>query len=393
MKKMTLKKGRDYQILKKHQWIFSGAVEQSDKFQNGEILQVYNDQNKLLGHAYANNYSDIIARMVNFSNEDPLTSLKTSIINAINLRKTLFNNDTTNCYRLINGEGDFVPGIIVDRYNDVLVLQSSTHGSDKLKDFVLKTIKGNVNFKIESIYEKSKNSSRNKEHLDSIEQFIEGKKAKTQIIENNIKFEVDILDAQKTGFFLDMREMRRLTGSMSNNLNVLNCFSYTGGFSLYAALNNAKQVDSIDSSESAIKNAKINFELNGLQNGIDNKYKFYSEDVFNFLNRSNLKDYDLIILDPPAFAKKKADFESAKKAYYSLNKLVAEKAKKGTILVTCSCSYYMDIKSFMEAVSSGIADAGKTASITHKHVHAPDHTLSIHQNEFDYLKSLILIIN
>jgi 23S rRNA (cytosine1962-C5)-methyltransferase len=149
----------------------------------------------------------------------------------------------------------------------------------------------------------------------------------------------------------------------------------------------------VDVSESAIKNATINFKANGLQNETGKKYRFYVEDVFSFIQKSDLSIYDLIILDPPAFAKKKSDFENAKKAYYSLNKSVAEKAKNGTIIITCSCSYYMDNKSFTDAVSSGIADAGKTAGIIHKHIHAPDHTLSIHQSEFDYLKSLVLIIN
>lgn len=339
----------------------------------------------MIGHAYFNNNSDIACRMINFNSDNPIKTLKNNINNAISQRESFFDKNT-NCYRLINGEGDFIPGLVLDKYNDILALQSSTCGIDKHKNIIIEELINHFGKDI-SIYEKSNNNSRTKEKLKPNLGFLYGDKTQTTVVENSLKFFVDVTDSQKTGLFLDMREMRNFIAKLSNGKKVLNCFSYTGGFSLYSASNNALNVTSVDVSLNAIETAKINFKLNNFTDS--NKYFFHTEDVFSFIEKSCL-DYNIIILDPPAFAKRRIGLTNAKKAYFRLNKAVLEKVKKPFILLTCSCSYYLSISDFEQILKKALFDTGKTAKVLSKHILASDHPLNFHQKEFDYLKSIVL---
>jgi 23S rRNA (cytosine1962-C5)-methyltransferase len=389
MKKIYLKPGKEIPVKFRHHWIFSGAVKNAhDKISDGDIVAVYSDRNELLGHGYFNNTTTIQIRMLNFSGQDPLESIKENISNAVALRNKVFGDDT-NTYRVINGEGDLIPGLVVDRYNTVLVIQIATVGIEALKPMLVETlIEATKDWGIESIYEKSNMPARGKDGLQNFAGFVWGKEiSSTVVLENNIKFEVDFIKGQKTGLFLDMREMRKLVGEYTKGRTVLNCFSYSGGFSLYAAVGGAKSVTSVDSDDGAIALSKRNFEINDLKV----PHLPIAVDAFKFLNDDPLQ-YDFIILDPPAFAKKKDDIPQAKRGYGQINRLVLSKIPKGSFLLTCSCSYHLDKEEFEQVVKKAASDARRSAKIISKHHLASDHPININHTEVDYLKSILLYV-
>ncbi|KKQ27802.1 MAG: Ribosomal RNA large subunit methyltransferase I [Candidatus Magasanikbacteria bacterium GW2011_GWC2_37_14] len=394
---IVLKPGRDKAIKNKHHWIFSGAVSYISEFSNGEILPVYNSTGELLGHAYCNKNTSILGRMISFGNTDPVKELEKNLESAIAMRKSLFNEKITNCYRLVNSEGDNIPGLIIDKYAGVLVIQSATAGIDLLKpqivEFLVKKLKP------VAIYEKSDLSSRREEGLTMSEGLVYGKEVKNvEVIENGLKFVVDLVNSQKTGFFLDQREMRVWAGELAKNKSVLNCFAYTGGFSLYAVQGGAKQVDTVDISSEAIQRAEENFKLNGFlpppptpSSGMRGQFGFITADIFEFLRAEKL-NYDLIILDPPAFAKKKTDVIKACRGYKDINRLALQKMPAGSILITSSCSYHVDEKLFQTVVFQAAVEANRKVRIIGRHHLAPDHPINIFHPEGEYLKSLVLYI-
>ncbi|MEI6080161.1 MAG: class I SAM-dependent rRNA methyltransferase [bacterium] len=387
-KKVTLKKGREAPVRNRHHWIFSGAIDNIPLYDNGEILAVYSFDGTFLGHAYFNKNTDIAGRMINFDHTHPLEALKANILKAIELRESFFDK-STNCFRLVNGEGDSVPGLIIDKYNDVIVVQVSTLGMELMKSHVIRCLIDFYGNKISCIYEKSNMNSRKKEGINSFEGLLHGKeKTRVEVVENGIKFSVDIIKGQKTGLFLDMREMRKFVMDISKGKKVMNCFCYTGGFSLNAIKGGAEKADSIDISEDAINNAKENFKLNGVDL-VNNK--LIVGDVFDFLRKEQL-NYDLVILDPPAFAKKKSDIENAKKGYYEINMTALSKMPPKSMLLTCSCSYHVDEVTFERVIAKAAKDAKRDIRIISKHRLAADHPINIYHTEFDYLKSLLLYV-
>jgi 23S rRNA (cytosine1962-C5)-methyltransferase len=387
MSRIVLKKGKDKAIKNRHHWIFSGAVAMLPDFTDGAILQVFNDTGELLGSGYFNRKAKILGRMLSFDATDAKLAITTSIDKAIMWRKTLFSDGQTTGYRLINGEGDCLPGLIVDMYDKVLVLQISTLGMDKLKSFIVEHLKNSLN--IESIYEKSNLPSRKEEGLKNEEGLLFGRDvAEVDILENSNKFIVNIKEGQKTGFFLDHREMRNKIQLLSHGKRVLNCFSYTGGFSIYAGHGGATQVDSVDISEKAIEMAKRNVELNNLEKS---RFNFYAEDVFQFIRQHDLS-YDLIILDPPAFAKKQKDVIQACRGYKDINRVTMQRMPKNSLLLTCSCSYHVDENLFQKVLFQAAIEAGRNVKIIGRHVIATDHPLNIFHPESDYLKSFLLYI-
>jgi len=387
-KKTTLKKGREIPVKNHHHWIFSGAIESIPAYENGDILAVYTFEGNLLGHAYFNKTTDIAGRMINFDDSDPVEALKQNILESIQFRENFFDKNT-NCFRLVNGEGDAVPGLVVDKYNDVLVIQISTWGIEKLKQEVLGVLKDFYKDKLSSIYERSDISSRKREGLQNSRGFLFGQeKNRVEVLENGIKFDVDFINGQKTGLFMDMREMRHLVMDISNNKKILNCFCYTGAFSLYALKGNATSVTSVDISKDAVEAVKRHFVLNDFD---PEKNPAIAEDVFDFLRKESL-DYDLVILDPPAFAKKKSDLDNAKKAYYEINKTAFSKMPKHSMLLTCSCSYHLDELTFERIVAKAAKDAGRSIKMASKHRLAPDHPINMYHTELDYLKSMLVYV-
>lgn len=393
MQKVILKKGKEFPILQKHHWIFSGAVERLPQFEDGDILEVYSSSNRFLGLGYFNKKSQIVGRMLTFNKTNPVTAIRSNIVSAIKLREKLFNSNSqkkeTNCFRLINSEGDSIPGLTIDNYNGILVMQISTLGIELLKEEIVHILAEEFNPK--GIYEKSSMPSRKQEGLDNFEGILYNHDAdytNVEVLENGVKFRVNIEKGHKTGFYLDQREMRNLIGSMAKDRKVLNCFSYTGGFSIYAALNGATEVTSVDLSSEVIKEAEVNFKLNTID---PKKHRFVAQDVFEFLKNETI-NYDIVILDPPAFAKKKDDYARACNAYGQINRLAFKKMPKGSFLLTCSCSYHVDEESFRKVIFRAAHEAERNVRILETHRHAMDHPLNIFNPEANYLKSLLLYV-
>jgi 23S rRNA (cytosine1962-C5)-methyltransferase len=383
---VILKRGKDKPIRQRHHWIFSGAVKTLPAFEDGAILPVRSDIGDLLGYAYFNKKSSIIGRMLSFGETPPLEAIEKNVASALALRKTLLTDQTNGC-RLINGEGDGVPGLVVDSYDDVLVIQVATLGMEKLKPFLLELLTKKMSPR--SIYEKSNLPTRREEGLSDFEGLLYGERAGTvEIHEAGLRFLVEISTSQKTGFFLDLREMRRLVRSLGRGRRVLNCFCYTGAFSIAALAGGAARADSVDSSEEAIALAKRNLILNGFS---EKTNLLFNEDVFEFLRRPDLR-YDFIILDPPAFAKKKADIVPACRGYKDINRLAMQKILPGGLLLTLCCSYFVDEPLFQKVIFQAAAEAWREVRLLQRHHLAYDHPVNIYHPESDYLKSFLLYV-
>jgi 23S rRNA (cytosine1962-C5)-methyltransferase len=384
--KVILRKNKDKAIRNRHHWIFSGAVKSMPEFEDGSILPVESAEGELLGHAYFNKRCSIIGRMVSFGSDSPHQAIEKNIESALALRQSFF-DEKTNAFRLVNAEGDSLPGLIVDRYHDTLVIQIATLGMEKLKPFILDMLVKKIGPR--SIYEKSALPSRREEGLADFEGHIFGDKVdRVEIMENGLRFWVELAGSQKTGFFLDQRENRQLVRALSREKKVLDCFSYTGAFSVYALSGGAKEVYSVDTSEKAIESAKENRRINGFEADAKN---FYVEDVFEFLRRTD-GIYDFIILDPPAFAKRRTDVVRACRGYKDINRIAIQKILPRSLIFTFSCSYFVDENLFQKVIFQAAGEAKRKVSIIHRHRQALDHPLNIFHPESEYLKGLLLYI-
>jgi 23S rRNA (cytosine1962-C5)-methyltransferase len=383
---VILKKNRDKPIRHRHHWIFSGAVQSLPDFEDGDILPVLSNEGEFLGSAYFNRKSAIIGRMLCFDRKPVLQSIEQSLLGAIAMRKELV-EPAGSAQRLVNGEGDSLPGLVVDRYGDVLVIQVTTLGMEKLKPVILGHLIAALSPR--SIYERSDLPTRREEGLPEFQGHLYGEKVENvEIVENGLRFLVEIPGSQKTGFYLDLREMRGLVRSLAGRRRVLNCFCYTGGFSVAALAGGASCVDSVDSSEPAISLAKRNLTLNGFP-GDENR--LVAADVFEFLRRE-LPAYDFIILDPPAFAKKKADVVPACRGYKDINRLALSKIGPRGLLLTLSCSRFVDETLFRQVVFQSAAEAGRGVRVIQRHRLAYDHPVNLFHPESEYLKGLLLYV-
>ncbi|MDB6080776.1 MAG: rlmI [Chlamydiia bacterium] len=386
--KVLLKPGREKSVLAKHPWIFSGAIQELSKCDNGDVLPVYSSKGLFLGSAMISQRSQIVCRMLTFDETPHEEALRRYLKEAIYLRKQLFTDSKTTAYRIINAEGDFIPGLIVDRYADTLVIQISSIGIHRLKQLILDELI--EAFKPTWIYEKSTAPSRKEEGLAPFEGTIYGTPLDTvEIMEEGLLFTVSPKTGQKTGFFLDQREMRVLVRDLAKGKKVLNCFSYTGAFSVYALAGGALSVDSIDISKDAVANATKHIQMNGFQ---DKEHTEYAEDVFEYL-KNTPKAYDLVILDPPAFAKKKSDIMQAARGYKEINMQAMKMMPKNSYLLTCSCSYYVDETLFRQILFQAALDAKRDVRIIQRHRLAEDHPLNVYHPEGSYLKSFLCYIS
>jgi 23S rRNA (cytosine1962-C5)-methyltransferase len=383
---VILHRGKDKAIKNRHHWIFSGAVKTLPAFENGSILAVRSADGEFLGWAYFNKESSIIGRMISFDDRPPLETLKTNVEQALVLRESFF-GDETNAYRLINGEGDRIPGLIVDRYKDVLVVQVSTLGMEKLKPFLIDLLVQRLSPR--SVYEKSNLPSRREEGLPMFEGLLCGESVRTtEVLENGLRFLIDIIESQKTGFYLDQREMRKLVRTLSGRRRVLNAFSYTGSFSVFALAGGAVSVDSVDTSERAIELARENCRINGFAGS---NIRFHVADVFDFIRDHSL-EHDLVILDPPAFAKKKSDVVRACRGYKDIHRLVFQKVPPQSLILTFSCSFFVDETLFRQVVFQAAREASRHVLLLQRHHQAYDHPVNIYHPESDYLKGLLLYV-
>ncbi len=388
MTAVVLKPGRDKAVRNRHHWIFSGAIRDLPDFEDGAVLPVRDAKGELLGHGYFNRKSSITGRMISFGDEPPEAAVRRSLERALALRAAFFDPAVTNARRLVNAEGDSLPGLIADLYDDVLVLQIATLGMEKLKPLVLEILARAL--KPRTILEKSDLPARREEGLDDAEGVLAGEPVeRVRILENGVSFLVGLAQGQKTGFYLDQRESRRLVRECAAGRRVLNAFAYTGSFSVCALLGGAVRADSVDTSAAAMALAQENFELNGLPSGAG---VFFTQDVFAFLREPAL-DHDFIILDPPAFAKKRTDVVPACRGYKDINRLALQRVRTPGLVLTFSCSHFVDENLFQQVVFQAAHEAGRRVRILQKHRQAFDHPVNVYHPETAYLKGFLLYVD
>lgn len=383
---LVLTLGRDRSVINRHPWIFSGAVKELPKANTGNIIRVTDNQHTLLGYGFFDPKSQITCRIFEFSKEERSFdhTYWTEKLTAIHTWKTaLFDPKQTNAYRLVHAEGDHFPGIIVDIYDDTAVVQILIKGTENLKDEIGSIL---LNLGFSYVYFRIKQTTGKLEDVaEQSHWYSEPRSMPIEIIENGIRMLVDVKKGQKTGFFLDQRENRRIVGELSKGKKVLNTFSYTGGFSLYALAGGATLVDSVDSSAAAIELCDENVRL---AFG-DAPHRSFTEDVFDFLKKMET-DYDIIILDPPAFAKNARSVENAAKGYKNLNLQAMRKIKNGGLIFTFSCSQHIDKELFRKIVFGAAADAARPVTILRQLTQPEDHPINIFHPESEYLKGLLL---
>ncbi len=388
--KIILKKGKEKPLLRGHPWVFSGAVARAEEdLLPGGMGEVYSREGRFLGIGYFNPASQIVLRLLTRKKEDLDASFFMDRIKRASALREKGLGGKTNAYRIINGEGDFLPGLIVDRYGEALVLQCLTLGMERLKKLILELLIKQFNPR--SIYERSDVPVRKEEGLHPEKGLLYGEEviAPVEIEEYGCRFRVDIKEGQKTGFFLDQRENRFLLQSIAKGRKVLDGFCYTGGFSIHAGVGGAREVTLLDSSEEALKRAEEHFSINRLD-GIPSH--LIRGDAFDIL-RGLEPDYDLIILDPPPFAKKKGHLQGASRGYKDLNLQAFRLLKKDGLLFTFSCSHHMNWDLFQKVVFSAALDSGKNVQLLCRLGHPIDHPVDLSHLEGEYLKGLVLRVS
>ena len=386
MAKVILKKGEEDRILMGHPWVFDNEVKNIDGgFDPADIVDVYDSRDRFLGRGYINPRSKILVRLLTREHEEINKEFfRRKIIQAWEYRKKLV--DTNSC-RVIFGEADFLPALIVDKFGDYLSMQTLSLGIEKYKDIIVELLEEILEPK--GIYERNDVKIREKEGLEQKKGFIKGPFDTTvEIMENEVKMLVDIENGQKTGYFLDQRENRAALRPFVKDARVLDTFTHTGGFALHAAYYGAKEVTAVDISEHAIEYVKRNAEINGLQD----KVKGVVGNVFDVLKEYQVANekFDVVILDPPAFCKTKSALEGAYRGYKDINFRAMKILNPGGFLVTCSCSHYMYPGLFMEMITDAAMDARKIVRQVEFRTQAKDHPVLYGSDESMYLKCVIL---
>ncbi len=390
-KTVYLKKGKEDSLRRFHPWVFSGALERTDDdVADGDIVKVFTHDRQFIavGHFQV---GSIAVRVLSFRDIDIDDQFWHSRLTAaLEVRRTagLLDTSHNNTFRLVHGEGDNLPGLVIDCYGSTAVMQAHSVGMHLSRNDIARQLATVMEGRIENIYYKSETTLPYKAQLDNESGFLYGKSGDDIAVENGLSFHIDWLKGQKTGFFIDQRENRKLLEQYARNRNVLNMFCYTGGFSVYAMRGQALLVHSVDSSEKAIKLTNANVELNFPG---DARHQAFCDDAFKFLDNST-RQYDLVILDPPAFAKHRAALHNALKGYTRLNQKAFEQIAPNGILFTFSCSQVVTKDHFRNAVFTAAALAGRKVRILHQ-LHQPaDHPVNIYHPEGEYLKGLVLYV-
>ena len=390
-KKVYLKAGKEESLKRFHPWVFSGAIARIEgEPEEGEIVDVYTSKKEFIacGHFQI---GSIAVRVLTFRQEEINRDFwKRRLEVALDLRRSLnlVDNPENNTYRLVHGEGDNLPGLIIDVYGQTAVMQAHSAGMHVYRMEIAEALSEVMGDIVQHIYYKSETTLPFKADLGPENGFIKGGSPENVALENGLKFHVDWLKGQKTGFFVDQRENRHLLERYSKGRYVLNMFCYTGGFSFYAMRGGANLVHSVDSSAKAIDLTNQNVELNFPG---DERHQACAEDAFKYLDRMG-DQYDLIILDPPAFAKHRDALRNALRGYSKLNAKAFEKIKPGGILFTFSCSQVVDKKDFRNAVFTAAAQSGRSVRILHQLTQPGDHPVNIYHPEGEYLKGLVLYV-
>lgn len=386
---LFLRRGKSESLKRFHPWVFSGAIAGANgKLNEGDVVRIVSNENELMGYGHYQ-IGSIAVRMLTFREEKIDHAFwVTRLSEALRLRKALqlTGRADNNIYRLVHGEGDRLPGLVIDVYGKTAVMQAHSVGMhmsrEQIADALIEASEG----LIENVYYKSETTLPFKADLHQENGFLRGHDEGNVAVENGLKFHIDWLRGQKTGFFVDQRENRSLLEHYAKGRNVLNMFCYTGGFSVYAMRGGANLVHSVDSSAKAIDLTRANAEMNFPG---DARHEAFAEDAFNFLEQAG-SNYDLIVLDPPAFAKHKDALPRALKGYTRLNAIAFRKIKPGGIVFTFSCSQAVNKDQFRLAVFTAAAQSGRHVRILHQ-LHQPaDHPINIYHPEGEYLKGLVL---
>jgi 23S rRNA (cytosine1962-C5)-methyltransferase len=390
-KAVILKRGKEESLLRQHPWIFSGAIQRIiGKPEEGDIVTVYTNDNKFIARGHIQ-VGSIAVRVLTFIDE-PINHefWKRRIAAAYEMRRSIGiacreDNDT---FRLLHGEGDNLPGLVIDIYDDTAVMQAHSVGMHTCRNEIATALQEVLGGRIKNIYYKSETTLPYKADLNQEDGYIMGKSASNVATEYGLKFHIDWLRGQKTGFFIDQRENRALLEKYSKGRKLLNMFCYTGGFSIYALRGGAELVHSVDSSAKAIDLTNANAELNFPG---DTRHAAYAEDAFDYLEKMG-DNYDLIILDPPAFAKHRDSLRNALIGYRRLNAKAIEKIKPGGIIFTFSCSQAVSKENFRTAVFTAAAMAKRNVRILHQLTQPADHPVNIYHPEGEYLKGLVIYV-
>ena len=394
MADVYIKKGEGRSFKSGGMWFYDNEIDRIEgKFENGDIIDVLDFDGYYLGRGFINTNSKITIRILTRHKDVNIDRefIKKRVKDAVKYR--LDTVDTSSC-RLIFGEADYLPGIVIDKFSDVLVVESLALGIDRLKADIIECLKEELashGMNIRGVYERSDAKVRLNEGMERVKGFIgEPFDTKVEIVENGVKYMVNVADGQKTGFFLDQKYNRAAVGRLCKGAKVLDCFTHTGSFALNAATSGAESVLGVDASELGVEQAKENAILNNVQD----KTEFICRDVFELLPELVEKgeQYDVVILDPPAFAKHKDALRNALRGYTKLNAKAFEKIKPGGILFTFSCSQVVDKVNFRNAVFTAAAQSGRSVRILHQLTQPGDHPVNIYHPEGEYLKGLVLYV-
>ncbi len=389
---LRLKRGKEESLDRFHPWVFSGALAEPlpDGLEEGDTVTVETSNGRLVGVGHFQ-IGSIAVRILDFAaTEINAEFFRSRLLQALRLRQALqLARPDNNAYRLVHGEGDFLPGLVVDIYGPTAVLQAHSPGMHFARQIIAEQLVALPELGVRNVYYKSETTLPYKAHLDARNDYLIGSMETSVATENSLQFNIDWLRGQKTGFFLDQRDNRALLQHYSQGRRVLNMFCYTGGFSVYALRGGASLVHSVDSSEKAITLTDANVELNFPG---DSRHKSYAEDAFKYLDNMAPDAYDLIVLDPPAFAKHRSALRNALRGYQRLNAKAFEKIAKGGILFTFSCSQAVSREQFRLAVFSAAAQSGRRVRILHQLTQPADHPVNIYHPEGEYLKGLVLYV-
>lgn len=397
MTKLYLKKGRDESLRRFHPWVFSGAISQIvGQPAEGDVVAVYSAEGEFLASGHYQ-IGSIAVRVLSFCGDPSASDFWFNAISAaLEVRRSVglaCADSVTNCYRLVHGEGDGLPGLIVDFYDGVCVMQAHSAGMFRSRRMIADALLAVYGDELKAVYDKSSGTAPFKAGLDLVDGYLykrEGYAADTvSVMENGHSFLVNWSEGQKTGFFLDQRENRSLVEHYASGRNVLNLFCYTGGFSVYALAGGASHVDSVDSSAKAMAMVDRNVALNF---GDCGKHMSFCCDAIDFLGKCEEGKYDLMIVDPPAFAKHRGVLKNALRAYQRLNAAAISKVARGGLVFTFSCSQVVDKEMFALAVFSAAASTGRRVRILDRLCQPADHSVNIYHPEGEYLKGLLLYV-
>ena len=393
---LRLKRGKEESLDRFHPWVFSGAIANlpqpgSNEIEEGETVIITANDGRFLGQGHYQ-IGSIAVRMLTFDPSEAVDEglYRRRILQAVELRRALgLPRPDTDAYRLVHGEGDFLPGLVVDIYGDTAVMQAHSPGMHYARDIIAKVLVDIDELGVKNVYYKSDTTLPYKAHLDPQNDYLIGSYNHDTALENGLTFRIDWLRGQKTGFFVDQRDNRALLARYSRGRRVLNMFCYTGGFSVYALAGGAEHVTSVDSSAKAISLTDANVELNFPST---DRHDSEATDAFKYLDAMTAGTYDLIILDPPAFAKHRSALHNALQGYRRLNARAFEKIAPGGILFTFSCSQAVSKEQFRLAVFSAAAQSRRKVRILHQLTQPADHPINIYHPEGEYLKGLVLYV-